>query len=73
MTDPLANLEEAHAQHGLGVLTARIYSGALESGSRWDAFWATAAYIRGMTMSGMGGSGDPDDNEDAGDDESPDS
>lgn len=53
MEDALVQVEDAKAQHDLGVLAARVYRGAREeSSSAREAFWATVALLAAMFREG---------------------
>lgn len=60
MTDPnegderwsateIAKLEERRMNQEMGRMSVRVFQGAREEGSLWEAFWATAAYWSGLT------------------------
>jgi hypothetical protein len=66
MADPLKDIEDKRAQLDIGILAARIYSGAKEEGAAdYQAFLVTAAFFIGMFHP------KPPTDEEGGDEESP--
>ena len=52
MTDHLKNIEDEKAQIDMGVMSYRIYRGAIQDGATWvEAYLVTAAYWHGMFKS----------------------
>lgn len=44
--DPLTQVENARAQHDMGVLAVRAFHGAQEEAETWrEGFWATVALL----------------------------
>jgi hypothetical protein len=48
MTDPITNIEDEKAQVDMGVMSHRIYRGAVQDGANWlEAYLMVAAFWHG--------------------------